>query len=259
MWKQAWRSYWTSLHPRNLKKAENGIFFNVLYWLVIYPSIMGFTQNNFEVSEVIYLTMARLIPFLLMKWSNLGSKFLMTKMMFLSPMKEEERKDYINCVLVIKIGVSIFFGILIETICSIFYGFSMLRMIILTIMNFSMGIATYISLEAMGKMDEKIYAIVKDKSNSTKGHWINTMVIILAVVGIGAVSILDIGAEASLAFFEKVFIGVAMIILLVSDIKMLTGEYEVTIALACDYELSFGILGKVNKQVKFDLFEKRGG
>ena len=58
MWKQAWRSYLASLHTRYLRKAyDEGKLFWVLYWLVIYPSIMSFTTDNPEIYQVIYLTM----------------------------------------------------------------------------------------------------------------------------------------------------------------------------------------------------------
>lgn len=257
MWKQAWRSYLISLHPRYLRKAyDEGKLFWVLYWLVIYPVIMSSISDNPEIFQVIYLLMFRLVPFFLMAWSDIGSKYLMTKMMFLSPMKEEERKEYIKCVLVIKIGVSLLLGICIELIISMFYSSSILRVVILAIMNLSMGIATYISLEAFGKMDKKVYAIVKEKITTTKGRWMNTFIIVFAMVVDGLISILDIGAEASLALFCKIFISVTTILFMGLDVKIVCSHYKATIALAGDYELSFHILGKVEKKVKFDMFEK---
>lgn len=258
MFKQAWRSYLASLHPRYLRKAyDEGKLFWVLYWLVIYPTIMSCVSDNPEIFEVIYLTMFRFTPFFLMAWSDIGSKYLMTKMMFLSPMKEEERKEYIKCVLFIKIGVSLLLGIFVEVMISIFYPFSMLRVVVLAIMNISIGIATYISLDAFGKMDKKIYAIVKEKVTTTKGRWMNTFITFFAMVVAALVSILDIGAEAGLAIFCKIFIGVMTILFMGLDVKIVCSHYKATIALAGDYELSFHILGKVEKKVKFDMFEKK--
>ena len=259
MWKQAWRSYISSLHPRNLRKAyDNGGFFWLIYWLVIYPTLITLGNNEtVEVYKAIYLVALRFLPFFLMEWSDIGSKYLMTKMMFLSPMKEEERKEYMKCVLCIKIGVSLFCCVLIDATCSIFYGFSALRMVILGIMIFSIGVAKYISLEAFGKMDKKIYGIVKEKSDNIKGRWVNTVVCIFACVVITFTSILDIGAETSLSMFCKWFIGITTIVLMMLDIKIIFSQYKATIALASDYELTFHILGKVEKKVKFDMFEKK--
>ena len=159
MWKQAWRSYVTSLHPRNLRKAyDDGKLFWLLYWLIIYPTIIRLGNNeSLEIYEAIYLTAFRFLPWCLMEWSDIGSKFLMTKMMFLSPMKEEERKEYMNCVLCVKIGVSLICSVLIDVICSLFYGFSTLKMMILLVMILSIGIAKYISLEAKIAKNKDLY------------------------------------------------------------------------------------------------------
>ena len=82
MLKQAWRSYLASLHPRNLRKAyDKGAFFQLLYWFVIYPLIMNAVSDNMEFYDIVALMFMRMIPFLIMEWSNLGSKYLMTKKM----------------------------------------------------------------------------------------------------------------------------------------------------------------------------------
>ena len=257
MWKQAWRSYLASLHPRYLRKAyDEGKLFWLLYWLVIYPTIMSSATESLEIYEVIYLTMLRMISFLIMSWSNINSKFLMPKMMFLCPIKEEERQEYINDVLIIKIGVSVFLGMLIEVLYGLFNSFSVIKILIMALANFSMGIATYISLETFGKVDEKIYALIKDKAEHTKHHWINHFVIVVAMLIIVAFSLLDVGAEESLAIFLQYSYVVMTIFLIVFDIVIIRKEYKPTIILAGDYELSFRILGKVEKQVKFDLFQK---
>lgn len=258
MMKQAWRSYLASLHPRNLRKAyDEGKLFWLLYWLIIYPTMMRFATDSLEAYEVIHLVVFRIIPYLLMGWSNINSKYLMSKMMYICPIKEEARQEYIKYVLFIKIGVSLLLSILIEGIYSIFYGFSIIKILIMVVMIFSIGIATYISLETFGKMDKKTYTIVKDKTDNTKHHWLNNLVLIAALMVIGAVSILDVGAEESLALCCNVFIVAMTILLIIMDVIMVRGEYKATVALAGDYELSFRILGKVEKQVKFDLFQKK--
>ena len=258
MFKQAFQSYLASLHPRNLRKAyDEGKLFWILYWLIIYPNLMRFATGESEIYEVVYLLMIRLIPWGLMAWSSIGSKFLMTKMMFLTPIKEEERNEYIRCALFIKIGVSVLCSVFIEIICGIFYGMSLLRIIVLAIMNLSLGIATYISLDVMGKMDEKIYDIIKDRLSNTKVRWVNTLAIFLASVALAFVSVIDIGAEANLELFGKIYVGITIIFLIVLDIIIVRSQFKATIALAGNYELAFRILGKVEKPVKFDMFEKK--
>jgi len=259
MLKQAWKSYLAALHPRHLRKAyDRGQGFWILYWLVIYPAIIGMGRD-IEYQTVIWLTLLRLVPIFIMKWSDLNSKFLMPKAMFLSPMKEEQRREYINDVLLIKIGVSVLCGIGIEIIWSIFNGFHFGRTFIIAMMIFSIGIASYISLDTLGKVDKKIYFIVKDKTDNTKFHWLNSVVIFACIIAIGAIAILEIGAEASLAFACKVFIGATAILMIFMNITIIFGEYKATVALASDYELQFKIEGKVDNVNKYDLFAKKEG
>lgn len=259
MMKQAWKSYLASLHSRNLRKIyHNGEWLFWLYWLVIYPAIIGMTsEDTTEYVRTMYTILIRLIPFLIMEWSNTNSKYLMTKMMFLIPMKEEQRKEYINDVLVIKIGVSSLCGMIIEVVYSIFYGFSFWRMILISIANVSIGISSYISVETFGKLDEKRYAILQDKIGIKKTHRMHWLAHFCSVMVIAALSILDIGAEESLAFVCKLLIGIMVIGLVIFDIRTIQREYQATIALAGNYELAFRIPGKVEKPEKFDLFAKK--
>lgn len=56
MLKQAWRSYLASLHPRYLKKAYNsGATFMLIYWFVIYPSIMNAVTDSWNFMKWNYL------------------------------------------------------------------------------------------------------------------------------------------------------------------------------------------------------------
>lgn len=238
MMKQAWRSYWASLHPRNLRKAyDKGAFFQLLYWFVIYPLIMNAVSDNMEFYDIVALMFMRMIPFLIMEWSNLGSKYLMTKKMYLSPMKEQERKEYINHVLFIKIGTTVMLGVCIELIWEIFTGFHMGKVVCMALVNVSIGIATYMS----GK-----------KSGS------NIFILLMSILSMFAIACLEVGAEESLAIVCNWFIVIAIIILLVLDIVLIHKNYQATIALAGEYEATFKIEKKVDAtQVKYDLFAKK--
>lgn len=250
MMKQAWRSYLASLHPRYLGKAyDSGLIFPLLYWLVIYPTIMVLV--NKENSAEIYLWMAhmymRMIPFFVMEWSNMNSKYLMTKKMYLSPMKETEREDYIKHVLFIKIGMTILIGICVDLVWGMFNGFHLAKMIVMIVANLSIGVSSYISFTGLGKT----------KTN-TKNHWANNVVTITAFLVIVAIAILEVGAEESLALVCNWYIVIAVIILLILDVVIIQKEYKETITLAGDYELAFKIEKKVDPtQVKYDLFAKK--
>lgn len=238
MLKQAWRSYLASLHPRYLRKVyDKGGFFWILYWLVIYPLIMNAVNDDIEFYDVMFLMFMRMIPFMIAGWSDIGSKYLMPKVMFLSPMKEQERKEYINNVLFIKIGMMVFMGICIEIIWGVFTGFHIEKVIIIALANFSFGIADYIATEKKG---------------------INVFVGVIETFTMAFVAFLEIGTEGTLTAFCNWFILIAVIVLPIVDVMIIRKKYQETIALAGDYEQAFKIEGKVEpKQVKFELFAKK--
>ena len=238
MIKQAWRSYLASLHPRYLRKAyDNGAIFPLIYWFVIYPLIMNATTDNVDYYVVMAYMSMRLIPFLIMGWSSIGSKYLMPKVMYLSPMKEQEREEYIKNVLLIKIGVSVFLGLCIEVIWGFFTGFHIAKVIVIVFVNLSIAVAH----------------LVSDKNKGT-----NTFAEIVALLVIMSIVFLEVGTEGSLTILCNWFIVIAVTLLLILDIMIIRKKYLATIALAGEYEVAFKIEGKVEpQQVKFDMFAKK--
>jgi len=238
MLKQAWRSYLASLHPSYLRKAyDKGGLFNLLYWFVIYPLIMNAVTDNVDYYVVMAYMLMRMIPFLIMNWSSIGSKYLMPKVMYLSPMKEQEREKYIKNVLLIKIGVSVFLGLCIEVIWGLFTGLHIAKVIVIVFVDLSIGVAHLIS----------------DKNKGT-----NTLAEVMAVLVIICIAFLEVVTEGSLTVFCNWFIAIGVMLLLILDIVIIRKKYHATIALAGEYELAFKIEGKVElKQVTFDLFAKK--
>lgn len=237
MLKQAWRSYLASLHPSYLRKAyDKGGLFVLIYWFVIYPLIMNATTDNLDYYEVMAYMLVRMSPFLIMNWSSIGSKYLMPKVMYLSPMKEQEREEYIKNVLLIKIGVSVILGLCIEVIWGLCTGFHIAKVIVIVFVDLSIGVAHLIS----------------DKNKGT-----NTFAEVMAVLIIVFIVFLEVGTEGSLTTFCNWFIAITVVLLLILDIVIIRTRYHATIALAGEYELAFKIEGKVEpKQVKFELFTK---
>ena len=238
MLKQAWRSYITSLHPRNIRKAfDKGAIFPLIYWFVIYPLIMNAVSENMDYYNVMALMLMRMIPAIVLGWSAIGSKYLMPKAMYLSPMKKNERKEYIKNVLLIKIGMTIFLGICIEVLWGAFTGFHIGKMIIIILINLTIAIADLVSGE-------------KKESNTFS----KVMAILLMV----AIAFVEVGTEGSLTVINNVFIAITVIILPIVNIMIIRKKYDATIALAGNYELAFKIEGKVEpQQVKFDLFANK--
>ena len=97
MMKQAWRSYLASLHPRNIKKLRESAAYAWFYIIMLFMyAIISLLQDNGYADLICLAAVRMLLPLGLMGWSNLGSKYLMPKVMFLCPMKEEERREKVN-------------------------------------------------------------------------------------------------------------------------------------------------------------------
>ncbi len=256
MLKQAFRSYLSAIHPRNIKKIkENGNWFWVIYFSIIYPTLMGATNPNF--GRIMLFTMVKMIPFFLMGWSNISSKFLMSKAMYLCPMKQEERKEYINCVLFIKIGFPVLIGIIVELIWSIFHGFYLWQIITIAFIHFSIGIATYICLDAPDKNDQRISFARKDKKGRWRWAWMNIILLVWAVFLLAGFELIDMTEDMDLG--SLIVMGISLVAFVIFDITIIVTQYRRTIELAGDYELNFKVLSKVptSEDVEFDIFKNK--
>ena len=161
----------------------------------------------------------------------------MPKAMYVSPMKEQERMEYINYVLLIKIGMTVFVGLCIEIVWGIFTGFHIGKVLIVMLTSLSFGVASYIS---------------------TKKRWYNALAMFFAIVVMAFIAFLEVGAEESLAIFCKWVIAISVIILPVLVVLIIRKNYNATVAQASNYEIAFKVEGKVEpKQVTFDLFAKK--
>ena len=259
MLKQAWRSYLASLHPRYLRKAyDDGKLFWIFYWMIIYPVMMQAITGQEEYYDIGFLVMTRLFPFMFMMWSDVSSKYLMPKAMFLSPMKEEERKEYINHVIFFKVGMTVIYSICIELFLGIFYSFYILRLVIIAFMNFSLALASYISLDALGKVDEKTYSILKENAGNSKLHWLNTIVKTCSAATIIIIALLSMEISEGVIFFFGILIPIITISVMILDIIIVLTEYKATLVLASNYELANKVIVKEEKAVKFDLFANKG-
>lgn len=256
MLKRAFQSYLSSLHPRNLKKLQkNNAGFWLIYWAFIYPLIMS--GSNPEFAKFMWFTMIKMFPFFMMGWSGLSSRFLMPKAMFLCPMKEEDRREYINAVLVMKIGFPMLVGIVIELIFSLYYGFKPLQMVAIAFIHFSLGIALHICFEGKGKYDQRISQARVDKNGKTRWAWMNVVLMIWALLLLAGLEVVDMTLGMSL--WSGIIIGISLVAFVVLDVAIMVTQYHDTIVQAGNYELTFQVLSKVptNENVEFDLFKNK--
>ena len=255
MLKRAFQSYMSSLHPRNLKKLkENGGWFWIIYWAFIYPMIISGSNPNF--AQFMWFAMIKMSPVFLMAWSSLSSRFLMPKAMFLCPMKEEDRREYINAVLLMKIGFPVLVGVAIELLFGFYYGFKPLQIIAIAFINFSIGIALHICFEGKGKNDRTISRARIDKNGKTRWAWMNVVLLVWGFLLLAGFELVDMTGQMEL--WSGIALGISLVVFLIFDIIIIVTQYRDTIEQAGNYELAFRVLSKVptNQNVEFNLFKK---
>lgn len=232
MFKQAWSTYWKSYNPKKLKidnsKVQPIDFFWGVYFLIA-------VQN----SEVKFYMITKLIPLALMLWNNVVGKLYMPKAIYLSPMGEKGRKEYINSLLLIKIGVPTIANIILQIIYALFYEFNLFALMTSAFAQLSLGIGMYVCCEMRSKYDRYIRYAVPGKDGTGKDAWLNYFCIIFAMV-----ASVFCGIEANrigLLIFDITL----LIVLLIMDIAILKSRYQVTIDYVCNYEEAYNVLGKV--------------
>lgn len=250
MLKQAWRSYLASLHPRNIKKVKGSSnAYWIIYWIFIWPMMMT-TWNDETGNSTIYL-ITKMIPFLIMSWSNISSKFLMTKEMYLCPMKSEERERYINYILFFKIGFPVFVGLLIEIVWSFFIGFHVFRTLAMVFIYFSVGIAIYICLDTVDQTNRRVTWGRIGRDGKVKWAWMNLISFVYGLMIMFSFENTDLTVQMDI--LSGVFIGVGLILMAILNVLIIRMQYRETMEQAQNYEYAFKVIKK-EENVKYDLF-----
>ena len=263
MMKQAFRSYIASIHPRNIKnlkeKAPGWWVYVLIIGLYVVPAILlEGSPQNWTASYILLL-----LPMLFMTWSDLNSKYLMSKRLFLCPMKKEEREEYIRCVLICKISGALVVGVLVWVIWCMDYGVQIWRLGMMLFIYASAGIATYISYEyRIVEIGQKTPWVIYEKDGKKIYPHLGTILICAVFLEMGAFAYLDFTPEILRA--EKVFpffaagVGIVFIAMVILDIVIIKGQFPYVTENIGDYGKNFKIT-QVKKpvQVKYDLFEKK--
>ena len=170
MFKQAWRSYLASLHPRNIKKIKNSAALGFwIYWLIISPII-----NTIEGEEFLFYAV-NLTPYMIAWWSNLGHRLSMPKQMYLLPMQALQKAEYVRCLLIIKIGFPTLIGVTLHIIRGFIYGIHPFQILACVMAMISFGIGMYVCSELRSKYDRYIrYAVRAEDGNGIDAflNWI---------------------------------------------------------------------------------------
>ena len=244
MIKQALRTYWASLHPRNFKKAKENtsIPFWMIYWLIFSP-MNAAKSNEEEYGMVLLFYVVKFVPLLLLWWSNIASKIPMPKAMFLVPMKREEREQYISAMMLIKIGVPAIISVVLHLLYGLIQETNWIEISASAFAQVSFGIGMYVCSEMRSKFDRYIKYAVRGKDGTGKDAWLNWMCMMLSFFLLLIFSGVETSSKAT-SFDWIVLIGGA-VILLIMDIVIIKTRYTDTVQDICTYEVMFDVRSKV--------------
>lgn len=239
MFRQALNTYWKSLHPRNLKDAKyKPDFFLLSIWIaqiLTRPSESNLMEG--------YYMVTKFLPFFFMVWSNMASKLAMPKAMFFTPMKLEERRKYINSLMMIKIVVPVFLSMLLHLILFILMQeFRWFECVTCAFAVFTFGIGMYVCSELTGKYDRYIRYAVVGKNGIATDAWLNWVCMVASVGFTLGFSITETGGMSDADWTMMI---VMLCILACISFIIIKTTYRSTIENVCDYENAFAILGRV--------------
>lgn len=246
MFKQAWRSYLTSLHPRNYKYIKDSGMLGIwIYFLVISP-IMNDYDNGWEKAKQMLFWAVILTPYLIMWWSNLKHKLAIPKQMYLLPMKIDERKEYFCTLLTIKIGFPTLVGIILQFILAGIYGIDWLQILLTTLGLISFGIGMYVCSSLRSKFDRYIRYAVRGKDGTGKDAWLNLMCMIYAVI-YRAIAMMIESDGKPIGPLGWIWIIGFLSVMVIMDVAIIKTRYQSTIEDLLNYEEAYNVLGKVRK------------
>lgn len=244
MFKQAWRSYLASLHPRNHKYIKNDAILGVwVYFLVISPIINDFDHSG-EAGRQFWFYAVNLTPYLIMWWSNLEYKLSMPKQIYILPLTAPQRAEYIRTLLFIKIGFPTLSGVILDIIHGFIYEFHPFQILSCTIAKISFGIGMYVCSSLRSKFDRYIRYAVRGADGTGKDAWLNMMCMVFSAVYHCIASMIESGQDG-LTLGSVLWYVIPLVIMVIMDIAIIKTRYLWTIVDACNYEEHFNILGKV--------------
>lgn len=234
MFKQALYTYWTSLHPRNLKYIVDKRWATFILVFVMLPS---FSEIK-EYGAGAFYPFTVFLPVALMKMSNLVRKLDIPKALFLAPLQENECKKYIKCLIGIKIGSSMILGLIIQLLWRTIYPISIVDTLICMFAYFSYGIAEYFCVE--GTLDDgiKIEHGIRREDGKVTASSCNLLTIAgvtLLCMGFLPLSVVEESVQAGITMLQPAEV-ILLVMMLFNNFIIIVRQYHDMLNTVCKFE-----------------------
>lgn len=224
MLKQAIITYFKAFRYENLKKINrhSNVTFGIIA-LVFYPAIIDLiSESNYS----LYNIAIPITPILLILYAEMLMQFMISKEIFLVPMKNVERKKYVQVLVGVKILMPVVFGVVLLLLWKIFLDRRWLEVIVLLFAYVSIGIGA---------------GIRSKKNKYTILHYFNFSISALISCIVTGMETSDYQHFGGGIYLYPVL---GMAVLLVLDILILVKYYKDYVERICDYEKMFHISRK---------------
>lgn len=224
MLKQAVITYFKAFRWENLKKINrHGNAIVGILMFTIYPAILDIISKN---DTSMYVMTIPLAPLLLIVYAEMLMQFMISKEVFLVPMQNKDRREYVNALVGIKILVPTAFGALLLLLWKVLFDRRWIEVIALVFVFLSVEIGAGIKSRA------KKYTALNYFNFSISA------LIFIFMVGIEKSDYEIYGAGV------YVYPVVGMVILMILDILIFVKHYKGYVENSCNYEKMFCILRK---------------
>lgn len=224
MFKQAIITYFKAFRWENLKKINRhgnavlGVFF-----FTFYPAILDLISKN---DTSMYVMTIPLAPILLIVYAEMLMQFMISKEIFLVPMQNKDRREYVNALVGIKVLVPTVVGALSLLLWKIVFDRRWIEVIALVFVFLSVEIGAGI------KSKEKKY---------TELNYFNFSISALIFIFMVGVENIDYKLYGAGMYMYPV---IGMVVLMILDILILVKHYKGYVENICDYEKMFRISRK---------------
>lgn len=244
MLERALRVYMGGYHPGNLKKLLHNFWgtYSITYLFVISPLVI-FDEIVFSSLGNALLYYCIVIMMMVGVSNNVLVPLTLQKQMFLAPMEEKERTEYIKALLLVKLVVPFF--MMAVLLLGLAIAFQKDLLMLLNVLFATISLTVTVILQPVGERERKTGQRVKNSWIAMLWYTVNILFAAFHLV-IAVLSILD---EEPHSLGVGIYFGISLVIQVILNIYIYRRNVPIIIEGAMDYENCMCMLENVDKSL----------